>query len=171
MTGRIFSGVQMSMIIRRYESKDWGAICDIFNRAKPDELRGSIEPNAIVPLHKDEMLLKSFNDSILYVAEVKEKVIGYIGYSEALISFLFVDPNYYKTGIGTKLLEIVLPEVGEKAWLRVAKININAQELYRKFGFKVVEEFIGKYNGCNVEVLILALNPQLESWKIKKANN
>jgi hypothetical protein len=35
----------------------------------------------------------------------------------------------------------------------------------QKFGFKIVEEFVGKYNGHDVTVLRLALRPELEAWK------
>lgn len=152
--------------IRLYREEDWDIILDIFNRAKPDEVKGSVDIEDIVSLDKDQGLLNSFNNSIIYVADYNNKVIGYVGYHNNLISFLFTDPEYYRNGLGTKLLEFVLPLIGEKAWLLVAKTNKSAIELYKKHGFKIANEYIGKYNGkIEVSVLRLAIKPELESWK------
>jgi [ribosomal protein S18]-alanine N-acetyltransferase len=156
------------MLFRGYKKEDWDAICDIFLKAKQDEIRGSCNPEDIIPLEKDEVLLKSFNSSVIYVAELDYKVYGFAGYDGSLVSFLFVDPTYYKRGIGTELLKKVLSQVGDKAWLNVAKNNIPARELYKKFGFKIAAEFVGKYNGKDVTVLRLALKPELEPWKKDK---
>jgi [ribosomal protein S18]-alanine N-acetyltransferase len=93
------------------------------------------------------------------------EVVGYGGYQDSLVSFLFVDPEYYKRGIATLLLKKVISQIGVKAWLNVAKNNIPARQLYQKFGFKIVEEFVGKYNGHDVTVLRLALRPELEAWE------
>lgn len=153
------------MQIRKYEKRDWESVCDIFFRAKPDELTGSVEPNSILPLPKDEGLQRSFQDSEMYVAEIEDTVVGFAGFSGSLISFLFVDPNFYRRGIGKKLIERIINEIGEKAWLRVAQNNSNAKELYKRFGFETVEEFTGKYNEINVKVYIMAKQPELKSWK------
>lgn len=155
----------MLYILRKYREDDWEVILDIFLRAKPDELRGSYSVEDIVPLDKDKDLLNSFHNSTIIVAEYKSTVVGYAGYqSNSLVSFLFVDPRFYQQGIATKLLNHILLEVGEKAWLLVAKNNFPAIKLYNKNGFKEAEEFIGKYNGIDVSVLRMALIPELESW-------
>ncbi|MTI56277.1 GNAT family N-acetyltransferase [Geosporobacter ferrireducens] len=154
--------------LRKYREEDWEVILNIFLRAKPDEMRGSCGIEDIVPLDKDENLLRSFRNSTIIIAEHEGKVVGYVGYeSNSLISFLFVDPSYYQKGIGTELLTRILSEVGEKAWLLVAKNNIAATKLYFEHGFRTVEEFIGKYNGIDVSVLRLALTPELQSWRCR----
>ncbi|ABR47619.1 GCN5-related N-acetyltransferase [Alkaliphilus metalliredigens QYMF] len=152
--------------LRTYREKDWKIILDIFLRAKSDEMRDSCSVEDIVPLDKDEGLFRSFRNSTIIIAEYEGKVIGYAGYeSNSLVSFLFVDPSYYQRGIGTKLLTRVVSEVGEKAWLLVAKNNVPAIKLYYKHGFRRVQEFIGKYNGIDISVLRLALTPELQSWR------
>lgn len=158
--------ISQQINIRLYREQDWEVILDIFNRAKPDEVKGSVEIEDIVPLDKDQGLLISFKNSIIYVADFNNKVIGYVGYHNNLISFLFTDPEYYRNGLGTKLLEYVLPLIGEKAWLLVAKNNNPAIELYKKHGFKIANEYTGKYNGkIEVSVLRLAIKPELETWR------
>ena len=39
-----------SVIIRAYCDDDWPAVCAVHDRARPDELRGSCDPRAFVPL-------------------------------------------------------------------------------------------------------------------------
>ncbi|MEJ7632187.1 MAG: hypothetical protein WKF28_06740 [Rubrobacteraceae bacterium] len=39
--------------IRQYMNEDWEAICRVHDRAPSDELRGSCDPRAFVPLAKD----------------------------------------------------------------------------------------------------------------------
>ncbi len=136
---------------------------DIFNRAKPDELKGSVALADIVPLTEDAGLLESFHASHIFVAREDDHILGYIGYRQELISFLFVDPAHYQRGIGSRLLAHVLPLMGNKAWLLVAKTNRAAVALYRKSGFTVAEEFTGKYNGkIPLAVLRLSLTPGSE---------
>jgi len=152
--------------IRDYQNDDWNSVLTIFAKAKPDELLNSCDKNDIVPLDQDEGLLRSFKSSKIFIAEQDREIVGYVGYEKSLISFLFVDPAHYKKGIGSTLLKYVLPLIGEKAWLRVAKNNIPALELYKKFHFKIAKEYSGKYNNkIPLEVYILALDPELKAWE------
>ncbi|WP_257669283.1 GNAT family N-acetyltransferase [Parapedobacter tibetensis] len=153
------------MTIRPYHKNDWSVILDIFSRAKPDEFAGSIHQKDIIPLDKDDGLLNLFENSHLYVAVDENGVLGFIGYQRDLISFLFIDPNFYRHGIATRLLEFVLSIIGDRAWLLVVKTNSPAFALYVKHGFRVAEEFEGKYNErINVAVLRMAIKPELKSW-------
>jgi ribosomal protein S18 acetylase RimI-like enzyme len=152
-------------MIRPYTQNDWEDIKTIFNRAKPDELGGAVNPKQIVPLEKDPALFDSFKKSTLFVKEVNNQIIGYVGNNGNLISFLFVDPAYYGCGYGSELLKYILSQVGKEAWLIVAKTNIRALHLYAKYGFSTAEEFQGMYAGViPVNVLRLALNPELKGW-------
>jgi ribosomal protein S18 acetylase RimI-like enzyme len=155
-----------SMKIRAYEHNDWSSILAIFSRAKPDEFKGLVEREEIVPLEKDEDILNSFHISAIYVAEEDNRIIGFAGYNKYLITFLFTDPVYYRQEVARRLLQYILPLIGDKAWLLVLKTNLPALKLYQKFGFTIVEEFIGKYNRkIEVVVLRLALEPTLKSWE------
>jgi ribosomal protein S18 acetylase RimI-like enzyme len=154
------------MKIRAYEQKDWNSILDIFSKAKPDEFRGAVEKEDIIPLEKDEDILNLFHNSNLYVAEQDSRIIGFAGFNKYLITFLFIDPAYYRQRVATILLEYILSLIGNKAWLLVLKTNLGAIKLYNGFGFTVVEEFVGKYNRkIEVVVLRLAIEPTLQSWK------
>ncbi|QNL51920.1 GNAT family N-acetyltransferase [Olivibacter sp. SDN3] len=155
------------IIIRGYENKDWENVCDIFTKAKPEEFRGVIAGENILPLQKDAEILKLFQNSDIYVAEMYNNVIAFAGYSKYLISFLFVNPEYCRRGVATKLLQHILPMIGNQAWLLVLKTNLAAISLYNRFGFDTAEEFNGSYNDIEVVVLRLALSPQLKPWLLK----
>jgi Acetyltransferases len=153
------------MKIRKYNESDWDEICSIYDRAKPDEMRNSCDPDAIIPLEEDLTALISFNYSEIFVAELDGKIVGFSGYSGNLISWLMVDPDYYGQGIGTTLFETVLAQTGDDSYLYVAKYNEPAKALYTKKGFKFVDEFTGNYNDYNVEILLLALKPEIQIRK------
>ncbi len=154
------------MIIRNYVKKDWDNICNIFDRAKPDEMRGSCNLKAIKPLKEDDNFIQLFSNSHIFVAEADGNTVGFAGYSGALIAWLMVDPDYYRKGIGRELLKTVLDCVGDKAYLYVAKYNEPAKGMYFSTGFKIVDAFSGRYNGYKAEALCLALKPELYSGKL-----
>ena len=148
----------MQFEIRKYNTQDWSEIVRLFNAAKPDELKGSVEADQIVGLEHDYVLLNSFRESNIFVAEINQEIIGYVGNHGNLISFLFVDPRYYRKGIGSELLRFIMPYAGKDAWLLTAKSNVPAISLYKSFGFSIVDEFLGNYNDIKrVKVLRLAL--------------
>ncbi|SNU01932.1 Predicted N-acetyltransferase YhbS [Ruaniaceae bacterium KH17] len=54
---------------------------------------------------------------------------------EVLLGILYVDEEYHGTGVGSKLLELALPD-GAPAELWVADPNPRAQAFYRRHGFE-----------------------------------
>jgi ribosomal protein S18 acetylase RimI-like enzyme len=56
---------------------------------------------------------------------------------------LYIQPTFQRSGIGTALLRQVISEakeIGKPVRLRVLRVNIGAQRLYLRHGFKVVGE-------------------------------
>jgi len=126
--------------IREYEDEDWAAICRVHDRARPDELRGSCDPRAFVPLAEDpesEELLRCRK----FVACGGQSVVGFVGTDGDYLAWLYVDPDYYGRGIGRRLLRLALGLVGEGAWTIMLDGNARARALYESEGFKVVRPF------------------------------
>ena len=48
------------IMIRAYCETDWAAVCAVHDRARPDELRGSCDPRAFVPLAAEQDDAASF---------------------------------------------------------------------------------------------------------------
>src|SRR3972149_6156378 len=90
---------------RDYEESDWNAICKIHDRARPDELKGSCDPRAFIPIEQDPEA-EELKRSQKFVASDGARVVGFVAVDEKYVSFLYVDPDYYGQGIGRKLLQI-----------------------------------------------------------------
>ena len=131
---------------RAYQNVDWPAICRIHDRARPDELEGSCDPRAFIPIEQDPEV-KDLKRSQKFVACDGDKVVGFSAVDEKYVSFLYVDPEYYGQGIGRKLLQMAVDAIGEKAWTIVLDGNQRAIRLYESEGFKEIERFKGDNAG------------------------
>ncbi|NIM94158.1 MAG: ribosomal protein S18-alanine N-acetyltransferase [Anaerolineales bacterium] len=114
--------------------------------------------------------LSENNAAHLYVAEIEEegkwRVVGYIGYwsiiDEAHISTLAVHPDYREQGIGELLLRRALSLAARSgatiATLEVRESNKIAQNLYRKYGFRIVGKRSRYYRDNNEDAHIMMLD-------------
>jgi ribosomal protein S18 acetylase RimI-like enzyme len=150
----------MDTAIRPYRNDDWEAIRRIYDAAKPDEMRGSIQNlSAILPLAEDTRRLLLFRESNITVAEDADQVIGFAGHKENYISWMFVHPRHRRKGVAIALLREMLPRLGRPVTLNVGKNNIPAGRLYEELGFVVERDFIGQWdNGEAVAVFTLRLD-------------
>jgi len=58
------------------------------------------------------------------------------------INSFVVDPDYFKQGLGSKLLAFVFDEIPSRKYVvETGRENIPAVSLYRKFGFEIVKEY------------------------------
>ncbi len=148
------------MIIRAYQPDDWQAVQTIYDLAKPDEMRGSVPPDAIRPLAEDAAMQQLFAASHILVAEVECQVAGFGGYSQDCIDWMFIHPEHRRQGLASALIIALLAQMGGQAILNVAQHNAAARRLYDRHGFLVEREFIGQYNGHPCGVLRLRYGSQ-----------
>ncbi|MBS1492900.1 MAG: GNAT family N-acetyltransferase [Bacteroidetes bacterium] len=130
------------MKIRKYKTSDWQAISKIHDEARLDELSGTVDLNAFIPLEKAAFAEGLFGGEIL-VAEIEGEVAGFIGFNKKTIDWLYVSPAHYRKGIGRILIEYVLEKAEGDLRIAVLKNNIAALELYKKMGFKEERTFKG----------------------------
>ena len=131
---------------RNYEDKDWKAICQIHDRARPDELKGSCDPRGFIPIEEDKEI-EDLRASKKFVACEDETVIGFVGVDDDYLAWLYVDPSHYGKGIGRELLRIGIREICEGAWTIVLDGNKKAIALYESEGFQEISRFDGENNG------------------------
>lgn len=131
---------------RDYQDPDWTAICNIHDRARPDELEGSCDPRAFIPIEQDPEV-KDLKNSRKIVACDGGTVVGFVALDEKYVSFLYVDPDHYGQGIGRKLLQIATETIGEGAWTIVLDGNHKAIALYESEGYREVRRFAGENAG------------------------
>lgn len=144
-------------IIRDYLHKtDWNQICKIHDNARKIELEGSASQDAFIPLkdcYKDEELF----DSTIFVGEFNDIITGFVAFDKNEITWLYVDPLYFRKGFGRKLLEFALKNTKKPARVTVLNNNFRAIYLYKSYGFKVVEEKKGKIPLTNIEAIGLKM--------------
>ena len=131
---------------RQYQESDWKAICQIHDRARPDELRGSCDPRAFVPIEQD-IEVQDLKTSRKFVACDDEKVVGFVGVDDKYLAWLYIEPSHYGRGIGRELLKIGIREIGTGAWTIVLDGNQKAISLYKSEGFQEVRRFEGDNAG------------------------
>ena len=131
---------------REYKEPDWKAICQIHDRARPDELFGSCDPRAFVPIEQDKEV-EELKTSRKFVACDDEKVVGFVGVDDKYLAWLHIDPDHYGKGIGRALLKIAIREIGAGAWTIVLDGNQKAISLYESEGFQEVKRYAGENAG------------------------
>jgi ribosomal protein S18 acetylase RimI-like enzyme len=143
------------MELRPYRTEDWATVCEIYDHSKPDELRGVVDPNAILPLDADPNMKALFSDSRIVVMEDADRVVGFAGSRDSFITWLFAHPVFRRKGVATALVRHVLAQLESPVTLNVAMSNAAARALYERIGFKVEREFQGNFQGipCRVAKL------------------
>ncbi|MCS3916687.1 ribosomal-protein-alanine N-acetyltransferase [Caldanaerobacter subterraneus subsp. tengcongensis MB4] len=97
------------------------------------------------------------------VAEVDKKVVGYAGFwvvlDEGHITNIAVHPEYRGKGIGSRLMEGLIDLAKKNGitsmTLEVRESNLVAQNLYKKFGFKVLGRREGYYQDNNEDAIVM----------------
>jgi ribosomal protein S18 acetylase RimI-like enzyme len=149
--------IASEVVIRPYRDSDYAAVCAVHDRARPDELQGSCDPRAFVPLAEDRKDAESFRRSRKDVACLGDQVVGFVGTDGTYLSWLYVDPAYYRQGIGRRLLRLGLERIGPQAWTVALAANVRARRLYESEGFLVVRTYQGSNAAHPCECVQLAL--------------
>jgi GNAT superfamily N-acetyltransferase len=131
---------------REYEDADWEAVCRVHDLARPDELKGSCDARAFVPIERDPEVERLRRCRKL-VALDGDRLVGFAGVDGTYFAWLYVDPDYYGRGIGRRLLRSALELTGPGSWTIVLEGNHRARGLYESEGFRAVRTFLGENAG------------------------
>jgi len=153
----------MDVFIRDYRPGDWPAVCRVHDRARPDELRGSFDPRAFIPLAEDAEG-RYIDACTMFVAQRDDEVVGFAGIDEPYLAWLYVDPAHYRRGIGRALLRHCLARLSEDAWTRACGNNEAALSLYLSEGFVIESRSTGENAGWLGPSARLALHPERRGW-------
>jgi ribosomal protein S18 acetylase RimI-like enzyme len=132
--------------LRNYNLEDWDAIADIHDQARLDELRASVGVEAFLSLAATAENEGLFEGEV-WVACDGETVVGFIAFADDEVTWLYVSPDYYRQGIGKKLLRQAIDRCGKTVTTSVLSGNDAALHLYLSEGFKIMETKTGKLNG------------------------
>ncbi len=132
--------------IRPYDSSDWSRLCEIHDAARLDELDASVGRGAFLTLEQTAENEGLF-DYTLFVAEVNGLVQGFVAYSEEELAWLYVDPEFYRRGVGRALVRHVKAVLAPTIQIEMLEGNNPALELYLSEGFTVKERVEGNLVG------------------------
>lgn len=136
----------MTVTIRPYQAADWTRLCEIHDAARLDELGQTVGKDAFLTLEQTAENEGLF-DNQLFVADVDQKVRGFVAYSEEELAWLYVDPPFYRKGVGRALLQHAVAQAGPHMMIEVLEGNTSALALYLSEGFTVAERVEGKLAG------------------------
>lgn len=143
--------------IREYVHQlDWDNICKIHDKARILELEESAPIEAFIPLRDCYKVEKLF-DSTIFVAEQNNETIGFVAFCNQEITWLYVDPKFFRKGYGKELLSFALNKVLKPVRVTVLNNNLRAINLYKRLGFNVEEKQKGKIPLTNIKVSSLRM--------------
>jgi ribosomal protein S18 acetylase RimI-like enzyme len=134
------------MEIRPYEESDWDALADIHDRARVDELRLTVGEEAFLSL-EDTAVDEGLFDGELWVAADEGTPAGFVAFKKGAITWLYVDPDRTRRGIGRALLRHALERCGDEVEVSVLEGNDPAIALYEGEGFVITESRAGRLVG------------------------
>ncbi|MFZ1754547.1 MAG: GNAT family N-acetyltransferase [Caldilineaceae bacterium] len=145
--------------IRPFKPEDWDALCRIHDAARPDELKGSCDPRAFVPL-SEEPEAEELRRSTILVAEEGDEVVGFSAVDGDYLGWLYVHPDHYHRWIGRRLLQDSLLLVSGEAWTIVLSENKPAIALYQSEGLREIARFESENEGYPCTCLRMSRQPQ-----------
>ncbi len=134
------------MIIRHYEPRDWLAVQNVHDAARLIELTLSVGAHAFRSLSEIFVEEELFAGT-LWVAEHKDRVVGFVAVNEDELTWLYVHPASHRTGVGRQLLAHALAAIDGDATAWVLAGNEPALRLYKTAGFQIVESKAGHLAG------------------------
>ncbi|WP_106815312.1 GNAT family N-acetyltransferase [Microbacterium timonense] len=139
----------MTVRIRPYRASDWDAVSRIHDAARVDELRGAGLLDAYLTLAETYENEGLFDDEV-WVAELDGRVAGFlagsVGEDGGEITWIYVDPDLYRRGVGRALVEHFLERADAPVELEVLDGN-TARGFYETLGFVVKSTTTGKLAG------------------------
>jgi GNAT superfamily N-acetyltransferase len=125
-------------MIRAATEADFDALVEVYDASKPDELRAAGLNVEFVSLRHDPSALELLEGVTLLVWENETgKVVGFGGYTNNYIGWLFVHRDWRKRGVGRALLRTMVQRCTGTPWLWLLPGNSAAFALYRSEGFRV----------------------------------
>src|SRR5262245_35808307 len=124
--------------IRGYAPSDWPAICRVHDLARVQELAsGGVDVRAFRPMVEAAEGDEFFVSETL-VAVVGGQVRGFVSWNGDYITWLYVEPDWQRRGMGRQLLKEAMQRIGPEAWTSMIGGNEPALALYREAGMNVV---------------------------------
>lgn len=159
----------MNHLIREMTEKDFKDVQDIAKESWHATYTGiiplKIQDNFLKKAYSDEMMKIRLNNSYMFVAEVKKKIVGFSNFTpiddegKSELSAIYIYPSYQNMGIGTELLKEGINKIENinTIYLDVEKENKVGLNFYEKKGFIKKEEFDDNFDGHILKTIRMIL--------------
>lgn len=159
----------MSFKIRKMKKEDIEEVKSVARKSWNETYEGiipeQIQQNFLKMAYSDEMMEQRLSQSIILVAEVDDRVVGFANYSRVNgagmveLSAIYIYPDQQGIGIGTNLLKegIKCLEAAKEIYVNVEKENEIGKNFYQARGFKLVDEFDDDFDGHILKTVRMVL--------------
>ncbi|WP_226675019.1 GNAT family N-acetyltransferase [Mesobacillus jeotgali] len=114
-----------------------------------------VQNNFLKANYSDESMIQRIERSIVYVAEVEGKVVGFANYSKVRdggkveLAAIYLHPEFQGKGIGTALIQQAVRDLKGiiEIYINVEKDNKIGMNFYEAKGFEIVKESDSEFDG------------------------
>jgi putative acetyltransferase len=126
-------------MIRKYNEIEIPTLVDIWEQAS--KIAHPFLNDEFTQMVKKAMREMYLPNSDTWVYEESNTIIGFISMAENEIGGLFVNPKNHSNGIGTSLVNH-MKQFHKELEVEVFEQNKIGMPFYKKFGFKIINEYI-----------------------------
>ncbi len=143
-------GAPANVTVRPYAPEDWDAVARAHDAARLQELAATVGVEAFLDLEATAGPEGLFDDRVWVACDAAGRVVGFVAYADAEVTWLYVHPDHQRRGAGRALLRRALAhadEVGVDAVETTVLDGGPARRLYDSEGFALVETRTGRLVG------------------------
>jgi ribosomal protein S18 acetylase RimI-like enzyme len=131
----------VDFVIREYQAEDFDAVTILWRVSREKSLPDFQQRKGYF-FYQDRDYFRShvLMENEIWVATVNKRPVAFMAMNQEFIDQLYIDPTYWRQGIGNALLKFAREQSPEHVWLYTLQVNVNARAFYEKNGF-VAEKF------------------------------
>lgn len=160
---------KVTFFIRKMQIEDIAKVQNVavksWNTTYAGIIPAETQKNFLNVAYSDEMMERRLNNSLLLVAEVSRKIVGFANYSpvngngKAELGAIYIYPEYQGKGIGTALLREGIERLNgvKEIYINVEQKNKLGKTFYEAKGFTVVDNFDNDFDGHILKTVRMVL--------------
>jgi GNAT superfamily N-acetyltransferase len=128
-------------VIREYREADFDTVTILWRISREKSLPDfQNEKGHFFYEDRDYFQNHVLKENRVWVVDVDNRPVAFMAMNKDFVDQLYIDPKYWRQGIGISLLNVARKQSPEHVWLYTLQINVNARAFYEKNGF-IAEKF------------------------------
>lgn len=132
--------------VRRAAPQDGKTIADVFLSARAEALPLVKSPHSEAETRSYLASLVTNPKYALWVTEQKDELLGFLALRDEWVDHLYIRPDWYRRGIGTRLLDIAKRHRPDGLRLFCFQCNLRARAFYDAKGLVIIRSSDGSEN-------------------------